>query len=59
MGCTPNQFIWTDLFVAMKVSAWIHDLLLELRVLLKDTVNMSNDGQVIGVKEFNPVIFEF
>lgn len=61
MGCTPNQFIWTDVFVAMKVSAWIHGLLLELRVWLKDTgtVNMSNDGQVIGVKEFNPVIFEF
>lgn len=61
MGCTPNQFIWTDVFVAMKVSVWIHDLLLELRVFLKDTgtVNMSNDRQVIGVKEFNPVIFEF
>lgn len=61
MGCTPNQFIWTDVFVAMKVSVWIHDLLLELCVFLKDagTVNMSNDGQVIGVKEFQSAICFF
>lgn len=41
------------MFVAMKVSVRIHDLPPELRVFRKDagTVNMSNEGQVIGVKE--------